>query len=102
MLWKLVAALGIFLALVNLIVGGVVLILAVLLYMVQQRADEREQAEVRQAMERRRTKAEAQAPPAESLPADGSMPVKRPGETDAAWAGRVQAAEAAAFKRRTL
>lgn len=102
MLWKVVAALGVILVLFNIIVGGVVLILAVLLYMVQQRADERDQAELRQAMERRRTKAGAQAPPAEPLPADGSMPVKRPGETDAAWAARVQAAEAAAFKQRTL
>lgn len=99
MLWKFIAAFGILLALFNIIVGGVVIIIAVLLYMVQQRKDEMEQAELRKLMERRRSKAAAKAPPSEPLPADGSMPAKRPGETDAEWAARVQMADAAAFQR---
>lgn len=99
MLWKLTAALGLFGFLFwNAIAGGVVLILAVLLYMVAQRDEQREQQEL-QAAKRQAQQRQAKSRPApEALPADGSMPGRRPDETEAAWAARVQAAEIAAFK----
>lgn len=98
MLWKIVAVLGIFFFFAHVLVGAVVLILAVLLYWMQKQSDDLDQAELRQALARKRAQVVARAPPPEQLPADGSMPAKRPGETDGAWAARVQAAEAAAFR----
>jgi hypothetical protein len=86
----------------NVIVGGILGILAILLYFVHRGQVEREQAEIRALMQRKQAKQNASRPAPEPLPADGSLPPRKPGETEAEWAGRVQAAEAAAFKRNMM
>jgi hypothetical protein len=99
----LVGALAVVLMLGSVIAGGIVGILAVLLYFAAQHQETRARADAAEhlaLLERQRAQRDARRPPPEALPSDGSIPARRPGESTAHWAARVQSTEAAAFRRR--
>jgi hypothetical protein len=85
----------------GIIAGGILGVLSVLLYFAHVRQVERAEGEAQAMARHRQTRQAAGRPQPEALPADGTLPERGPGETEAQWAGRIQAAEAAAFRART-